>query len=303
MTLVGRTGSWKTSFIHQMIRRRTFFRALDEIMYLYQYYQSLQDKMIEDVPNIGFIRGVWFELIKQFDTKGDNLLLIFDDVSEELSTSKEFKNLATVGNRRNLNCLYIEHNLFHKSPNGRDAELQLSHIVLVNSPRVVHQIQVLRKQLGLGKQLTDCYKDTTSVMFGHMMIFLSPGTPDNLRFCTHSTSFPAKLYLLKSRARTTSVDDKHSELLYSKALTNIRNGPPKIFLYNCPIDFIRCPCECLRNFVDGNLPGIRRKQITQSKTLIKRLLLKKTSLQERLALFSLRWKQCRPFLEWSFLQK
>ena len=86
--------------------------------------------MIEDVPNIEFIRPVYFEMIKQLHTKGKNFLLIFDDVSEELSTSKEFSKLATAGKHRNLNCLYKSHELFQKSPNDRCRTSTLPHCTL-----------------------------------------------------------------------------------------------------------------------------------------------------------------------------
>ena len=61
-------------------------------------------------------------------------LLIFDDFSEELLKSKEFTRIATAGRHLGLHVLYIKHNLFHKSPIGRDVELQLTHIVLFQSP-------------------------------------------------------------------------------------------------------------------------------------------------------------------------
>ncbi len=74
--------------------------------------------------------------------------------------------------------------MFHKSPIGRDVELQNTHIVMFKSPRDVMQISKLGQQLGLGSQFTDWYKDATSKPFGHLLIDLSPQTVDQLRFCT-----------------------------------------------------------------------------------------------------------------------
>ena len=70
-------------------------------------------------------------------------LLIFDDFSEELLKSKEFTRIATAGRHLGLHVLYIKHILFHKSPIGRDVELQLTHIVLFQSPRDINQIERL----------------------------------------------------------------------------------------------------------------------------------------------------------------
>ena len=99
-----------------------------------------------------------------------------------------------------------------------------------------------QKQIGLGRQLTDWYKDATAVPFGLLIIDLYPGTSDNLRFSTDSTSFPAKFYLPSSRAKTTSPDDKRSELQYTKALTNFQKGPPENFPTEYPKNFIRFLC-------------------------------------------------------------
>ena len=73
-----------------------------------------------------------------------------------------------------LNCIYMKHNLFHKSANWRDTELQSTHIVLFKSPRDVQQIDVLGKQLGLGNTLRKWYADARSVPYGNLMIDLSP---------------------------------------------------------------------------------------------------------------------------------
>ena len=92
-------------------------------------------------------------------TDGTKYLLFFDDSSEELCKSEEFAKLATAGRHRLLNCIYIKHNLFHKTPTGRDAELQNTHLTLFKSPRDVNQTSVLARQLGLGKELVKWYHE------------------------------------------------------------------------------------------------------------------------------------------------
>ena len=190
--------------------------------------------MIRKIPNLEFVLCLDFEIINSLPNDGTNYLIIFDDSCDEITKTKEFEKIATAGRHKKVNCIYVKHNLFHKSPIGRDAELQNTHIVLFKSPRDVQQIGVLAKQLGLGKQLVDWYNASTRTSYGHLMIDLRPRTPDGLRFCTDSTSFPATFFLPNSSARITEIDDQQTKLLYSEAFHRTRtkpteNCPPKLF--------------------------------------------------------------------------
>ena len=107
--------------------------------------------------------------------------------------------------------------------------MQNTHIVLFKSPRDVQQIDVLGKQLGLGSTLKKWYVDASSKPYGHLMIDLSPKTPDLLRYCIDVTSFPSQFYLPNSRSRTTEINDQKSRLLYSQALSAFEQRPPENF--------------------------------------------------------------------------
>ena len=61
------------------------------------------------------------------------------------------------------------------------------------------------------------------------MIDLSPKTDDLIRYCTNCTSFPSQFYLPSSRARQCELDDQTTELLYSEALSDFQQNPPKNF--------------------------------------------------------------------------
>ena len=229
MSMVGPAASGKSHLIFQMLRKGTFVPAFDKIFYFYQYFQKLYAEMQREVRNIEFIGSLDFDFIENLPNDGTNYLLIFDDSCDEISRSKQFEKIAIAGRHRKLNCIYIKHNLFHKSANGRDTELQNTHIVLFKSPRDVQQIDVLGKQLGLGNTLRKWYADATSTPYGHLMIDLSPKTNDLLRYSTDVTSFPTKFYLPSSRSRVTQINDQKSGLLYSKALSNFQHSIPEDF--------------------------------------------------------------------------
>ena len=95
---------------------------------------------------------------------------------------RKFVKIATAGSHSGLNTICIKHNLFHQSKLGRDVELNNTHIVSFNSPRVVLQINTLSQQLGLGSQLKEWYQDATSTPYGYLLIDLIPKTVDSLRW-------------------------------------------------------------------------------------------------------------------------
>ena len=132
---------------------KTLQQSFDRILYFYKHFQPIYDTMIQSIADIEFIQGVDFDLIENLPADGTKYLLIFGDSLDILSKSEEFNGIATAGRHRNLNCVYIKHNLFHKTKTGRDAELQTTHIVSFKSPRDVQQIDILGRQLGLGRQL------------------------------------------------------------------------------------------------------------------------------------------------------
>ena len=183
MCLVGPSGCGKTQLIYEMLQRNIFKPSFEKILYFYQHDQNLFTEF-EKTQQIEFINGVDFELIKSLPNNNTKYLLIFDDSCDEICRSKDFQQIATAGRHRGLNVIYIKHNLFHKSPLGRDIELQLTHIILFKNPRDVQQVKKLSQQLGLGTELDVWYKEATNKPFGFLMIDLCPKTSENLRFCS-----------------------------------------------------------------------------------------------------------------------
>ena len=163
--------------------------------------------------NIEISGSLDFDFIENLPNDGTNYLLIFEGSCDEISRKKQFEKVAIVGRHRKFICSYMKHSLFHKSANGRDTELQNTHIVLFKSPRDGQQIDLLGKQLGLGKTLRKWYAEATSVPYGPLLIDSSPKTNDLLRYSTDVTSFPTKFLLPSSRSRVTQINDQKSGLL------------------------------------------------------------------------------------------
>ena len=145
-------------------------------------------------------------------------MIIFDDSCEEICNSKTFVDIATAGRHRGLSTIYIKHNLFNQRKQGRDVELQNTHIILFKSPRDVKQVTTIAAQLGLGSVLVDWYRDATSVPFGQLFSDLSPRTDDSLRYCTKVGSAPSKFFIPERLKHLWNLDDEHTKSLYSPSV-------------------------------------------------------------------------------------
>ena len=145
-------------------------------------------------------------------------MLSFDNSCEKICISKAFVDIVFAGRHPGLSTIYIKHNLLHQSKLGRGVELQNTHIVLFNSPRDVMQVTAFSTQLGFGSELVNCYRDATSVPFGHLLINLWPLTDERLRYCTNTASPPSKSYIRDRLKQSKTLDDEHTKSLYSPSV-------------------------------------------------------------------------------------
>ena len=145
-------------------------------------------------------------------------MLIFDNSCEEICNLKAFDDTASAGRHRGLSTIYIKHKLFQQSKLGRDVELQNTHIVPFKSPRDVMQVTTLGAQLDFGSELLEWYRDATSVPFVHLLIDLSPGTDDRLRYCTNSGSVPSKFHIPERLKHLRTLDNEHTKSLCSPSV-------------------------------------------------------------------------------------
>ena len=80
------------------------------------------------------------------------------------------------------------------------------------------QVTTFSTQMGLGSKLVDWYRDATSVPFGILLIDLSPGTDDRLRYCTNTGSIPSKTYIPDRLKQSKILDDEHTKSLFSPSV-------------------------------------------------------------------------------------
>ena len=112
----------------------------------------------------------------------------------------------------------MKHNLFHQSKWSRTIDLNTTHMVLFNSPRDIHQIDHLGKQLDNITFLRHCYKKAVQEPFGHLLIDLDPKTSEYLRYCSNITGpGPSIFYLPSSKAVLTHLTNDRERKAYAEA--------------------------------------------------------------------------------------
>ena len=281
-SLVGPSETEKLPLLYNWLKIATFQPKFDKIYFFCQHSQLLYDVMQKEIENLGFVRGVKVEFIDSLKNNGTKYLLIFDDSCEKICNSKGFVDIATAGRHRGLSSNSIKHNFFHQRKLGRDVELQHTPFVLFKPPRDVMQVTTLGAQVGLGSELNDWYRDATSVSFGHLLVDLSPRTDDRLRYCTNKGSVPSKFNYPEILKHLRTLDDKHTEFLYSPsvpiAFPQMQKSLSSVF---CLKEFIRFLCECIVNLLKGNLQTIKRHHVVKFQGDVWLLLLKRTTWKQR----------------------
>ena len=100
--------------------------------------------------------------------------------------SKAFATLVTAGRHKNISTIFIKHNLYQQGRYSVTIDKGTTHIVLTKSPRIGKQLKILGSELDTATPafLNSCYKHCMRVLFGHLLIDLTPTCPKSLRFCT-----------------------------------------------------------------------------------------------------------------------
>ena len=99
MSVVGPSGSGKTQLIFNMLLRVTFQPHLSKILFCNKKKLSIQLLQFRD-----------FDFL--FDL--EDCLLIFADSCEKIYSDKTFVKLATDGRHKNIDTIYVKHNLFQQ---------------------------------------------------------------------------------------------------------------------------------------------------------------------------------------------
>ena len=221
ISVVGPAGSGKTQLIGRMIcnQEKMFRPVFDKILYFYKHYQQAYKKLEAEclVKNIHLelIQGLEWNAVERGEILKQRTLVVLDDLYDEAANSKEFLDLVIAGRHRNIHLMVLRHNLFQQSKYSKTIDLNVTQIVLFNSPRDSEQIGILGRQLGERSTLLKVYKRATQEAFGHLLIDLDVRSSRNLRYSSHcSGDEPAHFYCAREELFI-PIHDEFTKLLYS----------------------------------------------------------------------------------------
>ena len=184
MIAAGPTSCGKTTWVKNLLESHMIKPRPTRIVYFYKRWQTLYDDMLESVPNIEFVQGIFRDT--DFDTSQPTLL-IMDDQMREGTQSGDVCDLFTEGSHhRNVSVICMLQNLYYKGKENRTMSLNSSYLVMFKNPRDQQQVAVLARQMypNRPQHFMAEYERATRKPYGYLFVDLKQDTPDDQRLKT-----------------------------------------------------------------------------------------------------------------------
>ena len=140
---------------------------------------------------------------------------MLDDLFDEAAQSKEFLALVVAGRHRNVHLMVLRHNLFQQTKNSKTIDLNVTQLILFNSPRDSEQIGILGRQLGERYTTIEAYKRATQKSYGHLMIDLDVRNSKTLRYSSNCSGDEPSIFYCSTDQFYLNLDNEFTKLLYS----------------------------------------------------------------------------------------
>ena len=134
---------------------------------------------------------------------------------DEAAQSKDFLALVVAGRHRNVHLMVLRHNLFQRTKNSKTIDLNVTQIVLFNSPGDSDQIGVLGRQLGERHATMEAYKRATQKSFGHLMIGLDVRSSKSLWYSSNCSGDVPSIFYCSTDQLGLHLDNEFTKLSYN----------------------------------------------------------------------------------------
>ena len=221
ISVVGPAGCGKTRLIARMIsnQEKIFRPSFDRIIYFHKHnqesYEKLRFECSTKAVDLDLVQGLEWNAVERSEALKQRTLVVIDDLYDEAAQSKEFLDLVIAGRHKNVHLMVLRHNLFQQCKSSKTIDLNVTQMILFNSPRDLEQIGILGRQLGERSTLMKAYKRATQEPFGHLMIDLDARSSRNLRYCSHCSADEPTHFYCATDQLFISVNDEFTKLLYS----------------------------------------------------------------------------------------
>lgn len=221
ISIVGPAGSGKTRLVGRMIcnQEKIFSPSFNKIIYFYKHYQPHYGAIIMDSVaknlDVEFVQGLEWNALERAEALKKRILLIVDDLFDEAALSKEFLGVVIAGRHRNVHLMILRHNLYQQSKHSKTIDLNVTQIILFNSPRDSEQIGILGRQLGERQTTLDAYKRATQKPYGHLLIDLDVRSSKLLRYSSNCSGEGPSVFYYPTDQLNLNIEDEFTKLLYS----------------------------------------------------------------------------------------
>ena len=169
----------KTYFVYQLLKIADIFKPdLPKIIYCYSEWQTIYEKMMIEINNITFMKG----LPDIIDL--ENVVIVLDDLMSDVIENKSLLNLFTVGSHHNkISTIFLTQNIYEKGKYARTISLNCHYMVLFKNLRDQSQVLHLSRQLYPGdtKFFQEVFKLATEEKYGHLILDLKQKSNNLLR--------------------------------------------------------------------------------------------------------------------------
>ena len=196
LLLAGPSGCGKSSFLVKLLQNdlrgkwSLLERLPENIVWVYSEWQPLYSEITTSCQEadieINFVKNI-FEAESLIHPENINWLVV-DDAMGDMPIDQETELLRWFVKRshhRQTSVVYMQQNIFAKTPLHRTISLNCTHFVIFKNPRDKTQIEHLAKQMFPGKGgvsfIRDAYQKATETPYSYIMLDMMPTTPEELR--------------------------------------------------------------------------------------------------------------------------
>lgn len=181
MIVAGPSMSGKSTFLQKLLicRKGMFNIEFKRILWCYS-----ENGAKPTIDNIDFHKGI------PEDTTIAHTgpqLLILDDLMSDAYNARISEIFTKGSHHRNISIILVTQNIFHQGSHSRDISLNAKYIVLFKNPRDRQQFNFIARQIfpESSKELVRVYNEVTRSPHGYLIIDLTQGISDFLRFRTN----------------------------------------------------------------------------------------------------------------------
>ena len=198
-TLVGSSGSGKTNFVLNIIKKayNLFDQKPDRVIIIYKVFQEIYNDFKDYFPTTIYTEDECdFEELTTLNK--DKILFICDDLYFSKKLSEISEHFLVKGRHRNTSWIILTQSIFNQ-PALKNISRNSTHMTLFKNVRL-NEPHIFFSQLrpGSSKVLQDIYAEATEKPYGYLDIDLSQTCPDKFRYKTDLFNKIVKVFVIMS---------------------------------------------------------------------------------------------------------